>query len=125
MHFEKICKQFTEFLKCFFFRSQGAMLSSVRPEYLLEPHDYKLYVKIHEKDNNLSDPLTQLRSKGTMSKAEIVNESESNEDESTTMVDPSVRVAASSRDLNEIIFESVSKRAWTDVLLQIYKVLHP
>ena len=27
-----------------------------------------------------------------------------------------------SRDFNEIIFESVSKRAWTDVLLQIYKV---
>ena len=97
------------------------MLSSVRPEYLLEPHDYKLYVKIHE-EQDLSDPLTQLRSKGTMSKAEIVNVSESNEDESTTMVDASVRVGTSFRDLNEIIFESVSKRAWTDVLLQIYKV---
>ena len=32
-------------------------------------------------------------------------------------------VGGKTRDFNEIIFESVSKRSWTDVLLQIYKVI--
>uniref|UniRef100_A0A8B9FE65 Cilia- and flagella-associated protein 47 domain-containing protein n=1 Tax=Amazona collaria TaxID=241587 RepID=A0A8B9FE65_9PSIT len=61
------------FLKC-----HGAYLPHVMPEFLLEPHDYKKWIKIYSNKDLLI--------------------------------------------LKDNVFETMSKRAWTDVLLQIYKV---
>ena len=45
------------------------MLSSVRPEYLLEPADYRLYVSLHEStgaSGAMGDPLGHLQSRGAL-----------------------------------------------------------
>ncbi|NXG79837.1 CFA47 protein, partial [Baryphthengus martii] len=70
-----------------FLRSQGACLSHVLPEFLLEPDDYKKWIKLKEyvKDSDM------------LSNKHLFI-------------------------LKDSIFETISKRAWTDVLLQIYKV---
>ncbi|XP_075257847.1 cilia- and flagella-associated protein 47-like isoform X3 [Convolutriloba macropyga] len=147
-----------------YLKSQGAMLSSVRPEYLLEPADYRLYVSLHEStgaSGAMGDPLGHLQSRGAL-QTEDRSESAGDDDEDSTLVaggtagggggpggmggDGSLRfgagtggsgigglgsavqgtglegVGGKTRDFNEIIFESVSKRSWTDVLLQIYKI---
>ncbi|NXV46605.1 CFA47 protein, partial [Uria aalge] len=74
-----------------FLKSQGASLPHVMPEFLLEPDDYKKWIKIQ----------TALKVDGKNS--DIVS------DKHTFILEDS-------------IFETMSKRAWTDVLLQIYKV---
>ncbi|XP_059013719.1 cilia- and flagella-associated protein 47 [Mustela lutreola] len=61
-----------------FLNAQGACISHVLPEFLLEPEDYEKWIEITEKPSVVID-MTQ--------------------------------------------FEAWSKRAWTDVFLQIYKVL--
>ncbi|XP_045646419.1 LOW QUALITY PROTEIN: cilia- and flagella-associated protein 47 [Ursus americanus] len=61
-----------------FLNAQGACISHVLPEFLLEPEDYKKWIEITDK--------------------------------------PSVVIHTTQ-------FEACSKRAWTDVFLQIYKVL--
>ncbi|NWW79211.1 CFA47 protein, partial [Climacteris rufus] len=75
-----------------FLKSQGAYLSHVLPEFLLDPEDYKLWIKMH-----------------------------------TVLKRGSVRTSCSLSDkhffvLEDSMFETLSKQAWTDVLLQIYKV---
>uniref|UniRef100_A0A663DTC1 Calponin-homology (CH) domain-containing protein n=1 Tax=Aquila chrysaetos chrysaetos TaxID=223781 RepID=A0A663DTC1_AQUCH len=62
-----------------FLKSQGAYLPHVMPEFLLEPDDYKKWIKVQ-----------------TVVKHLFI--------------------------LEDSIFETMSKRAWTDVLLQVYKV---
>ncbi|XP_022363689.1 cilia- and flagella-associated protein 47 [Enhydra lutris kenyoni] len=61
-----------------FLNAQGACISHVLPEFLLEPEDYEKWIEVTEKPSVVID-MTQ--------------------------------------------FEAWSKRAWTDVFLQIYKVL--
>ncbi|NWX43474.1 CFA47 protein, partial [Steatornis caripensis] len=73
-----------------FLKSQGAYLPHVRPEFLLEPDDYKKWIKMQ----------TVLK---VMKNSDIFS-------------DKHVFV------LEDRVFETISKRAWTDVLLQIYKV---
>ncbi|NXI58169.1 CFA47 protein, partial [Chloroceryle aenea] len=70
-----------------FLRNQGAYLPHVMPEFLLEPDDYKKWIKVQ---------------------TELLVED--------TFTDKRILV------LEDSIFETMSKRAWTDVLLQIYKV---
>ncbi|NXR80154.1 CFA47 protein, partial [Pycnonotus jocosus] len=76
-----------------FLRSQGASLSHVMPEFLLAPEDYKLWTEV-----NTGLRVGSMRSSGKLSGTPIFI-------------------------LEHRTFETMSKRAWTDVLLQIYKVL--
>ncbi|KFQ20673.1 Calponin homology domain-containing protein 2, partial [Merops nubicus] len=74
-----------------FLKSQGASLPHVLPEFLLEPDDYKKWIK-----------------EQTVLKVDVEN--------SDIFSDKHLFI------LEDSMFETVSKRAWTDVLLQIYKV---
>ncbi|KFQ75443.1 Calponin homology domain-containing protein 2, partial [Phaethon lepturus] len=75
-----------------FLKSQGAYLPHVMPEFLLEPDDYKKWIKVQ-----------------TVMKAELKKGDVKNSDKHLFILEDS-------------IFETMSKRAWTDVLLQVYKV---
>ncbi|XP_070567350.1 cilia- and flagella-associated protein 47-like [Ptychodera flava] len=81
-----------------FLRGQGASVAFIKPEYLLGPKDYRRWVKLQEHIKS------QKRERESRQKAKI-------EIEVTESV------------LDEALFESVSKRAWTDLILQILKVL--
>ncbi|NXT63917.1 CFA47 protein, partial [Chaetops frenatus] len=75
-----------------FLKNQGACLSHVMPEFLLAPEDYEIWTEVN----------TGLR-RGSR------------------------RISGKSNGrsifvLEDSTFEAMSKRAWTDVLLQIYKV---
>ncbi|NXY24506.1 CFA47 protein, partial [Atrichornis clamosus] len=74
-----------------FLKSQGAYLSHVLPEFLLEPEDYKMWIK------DFTAHPSRGRARGKFSDKEIFV-------------------------LEDSTFETMSKRAWTDVLLQTYKV---
>ncbi|NXD19100.1 CFA47 protein, partial [Spelaeornis formosus] len=75
-----------------FLKSQGAYLSHVMPEFLLSPEDYELWTEVN----------TGLR-RGNMRSSDKLS-------------------GRSIFILESRAFETMSKRAWTDVLLQIYKV---
>ncbi|XP_066563691.1 cilia- and flagella-associated protein 47-like [Amia ocellicauda] len=77
-----------------FLRAQGSCLSYVRPEFLLEPDEFKHWSELQ----------AQL--------AELPENKESGWERSQ---------AANLAGLDNNSFESLSKQAWTDVLLQIYK----
>ncbi|XP_033635373.1 cilia- and flagella-associated protein 47-like isoform X1 [Asterias rubens] len=80
-----------------FLRSQGASVANIKPEYLFEPQDYQRWVKLQE----------QIRER---KKAQQQGKS-------------IVAIRIQEAPLDEILFESVSKRAWTDLLLQTLKAL--
>ncbi|XP_078087998.1 cilia- and flagella-associated protein 47 [Mustelus asterias] len=67
-----------------FLRAQGACVAHVKPEFLLEPEEFKQWCQLQNCSQNLE----------------------------------SIEIFS----LGDEVFESVSKRAWTDLLLQIYKV---
>ncbi|NXX86661.1 CFA47 protein, partial [Urocolius indicus] len=75
-----------------FLKSQGAYLPHVMPEFLLEPDDYKKWIEMQ-----------------IILKVHYVKNSDIFSNEHLFILEDS-------------IFETMSKRAWTDVLLQIYKV---
>ncbi|XP_063809558.1 cilia- and flagella-associated protein 47 isoform X2 [Pseudophryne corroboree] len=77
-----------------FLKNQGASLPHVKPEYLFEPFDYERWMQVQ----------VQVQ--------ELQNSSKKNAD----IVDNNLL------HLSNHAFQSVSKRAWTDILLQIYKV---
>ncbi|XP_074844435.1 cilia- and flagella-associated protein 47 [Carettochelys insculpta] len=83
-----------------FLKSQGACLPHVMPEFLLEPDEYKKWVGLQI---TLKVQMTELQ-KYNMKNSDILNNT-------------SLFV------LDDNIFETMSKRVWTDVLLQVYKVL--
>ncbi|XP_062432984.1 cilia- and flagella-associated protein 47 [Rhea pennata] len=84
-----------------FLKSQGACLPYVMPEFLLEPDDYKKWIT------------AQTLLKGAHM-AELKKHDVKNLD-----VFSDIHLFM----LEESVFETMSKRAWTDVLLQVYKVL--
>nr|XP_008528450.1 PREDICTED: calponin homology domain-containing protein 2 [Equus przewalskii] len=75
-----------------FLSTQGACISHVLPEFLLEPEDYKKWIEITSSTNTF--PVSSYVPKE----------------------EPSIVIEMSK-------FEACSKRAWTDVFLQTYKVL--
>ncbi|NWR43500.1 CFA47 protein, partial [Regulus satrapa] len=75
-----------------FLKSQGASLSHVMPEFLLTPEDYEIWTEV-----NTGLRVGSMRSSGKLSVRPIFV-------------------------LGKRTFETMSKRAWTDVLLQIYKL---
>ncbi|XP_074672980.1 cilia- and flagella-associated protein 47 [Strix aluco] len=81
-----------------FLKSQGAYLPHVMPEFLLEPDDYKKWIKVQ----------TVLKGHTTELKRDVKN--------SDIFNDKHLFI------LEDSVFETMSKRAWTDVLLQMYKV---
>ncbi|XP_068919939.1 cilia- and flagella-associated protein 47 [Petaurus breviceps papuanus] len=74
-----------------FLKTQGACLPYILPEFLLEPEDYKKWIKMKAASQGESENI-QTPERYTL----IVEDSK---------------------------FEAMSKRVWTDVLLQTYKVL--
>nr|XP_033803452.1 cilia- and flagella-associated protein 47 isoform X2 [Geotrypetes seraphini] len=79
-----------------FLKSQGMSLAHVLPEFLLEPEDYKKWTQLQAQNQEM---------------------------EMTNLKVPNKADQKSVFDIDEVMFESVSKRVWTDVLLQVYKVL--
>ncbi|XP_056412134.1 cilia- and flagella-associated protein 47 isoform X3 [Hyla sarda] len=77
-----------------FLKSQGASLSHIKPEYLFEPLDYERWIQIQVQIQKLQN-----------SNKKTTNFTENN-----------------LLHINNSAFQSVSKRVWTDILLQIYKV---
>ncbi|NWH29413.1 CFA47 protein, partial [Chloropsis hardwickii] len=75
-----------------FLKSKGAYLPHVMPEFLLAPEDYKIWTEV-----NTGIRRGSMRSSGKLSSKPIFV-------------------------LDNRAFETMSKRAWTDVLLQMYKV---
>ncbi|NXH40570.1 CFA47 protein, partial [Dicaeum eximium] len=75
-----------------FLKSKGAYLPHVMPEFLLSPEDYVLWTEV-----NTGLRRGSMRSSGKLSGKSIFV-------------------------LDHRTFETMSKRAWTDVLLQMYKV---
>ncbi|XP_053397416.1 cilia- and flagella-associated protein 47-like isoform X4 [Mercenaria mercenaria] len=79
-----------------FLKCQGACVASVKPEYLMDPRDYHLWKQIQ------AEFRLELERKGNFEQAAQFPIEEELEDD---------------------VFEAVSKRAWTDILLQILKTL--
>ncbi|KFO94065.1 Calponin homology domain-containing protein 2, partial [Buceros rhinoceros silvestris] len=75
-----------------FLKSQGAYLPHVLPEFLLEPDDYKRWIKVQ-----------------TVLKVGDVKNSDIYSNKHLFILEDST-------------FEKMSKRVWTDLLLQVYKV---
>ncbi|EDO32806.1 predicted protein, partial [Nematostella vectensis] len=88
-------KQFISTVVLAIQRTQGALLAHVTPENLLSPEDYKRWRRIQRGMRDTDAPLDE----------EIVDR----------------EMAAARKELSK--FNSVSRRAWTDVLAQIIKVL--
>ena len=79
-----------------FLKSQGAAVSGIRPEFLLEPIEFRAFLEIaHRQGHPLTPALGQW---GT---------GKTKED----------------RDVEEDLFEALSKQSWLNVLLQIVKTL--
>lgn len=78
------------------FRCQGACVASVKAEYLMEPRDYHLWKQIQ------AEFRLELERNGDFEEASKLTLEE---------------------ELDDDVFEAVSKRAWTDILLQILKVI--
>ncbi|XP_069827114.1 cilia- and flagella-associated protein 47 [Dendropsophus ebraccatus] len=76
-----------------FLKNQGASLSHIKPEYLFEPLDYERWMHVQLQIQKL-----QTSNRKT--------------------TDPTDNLL----HINNSTFHSVSKRVWTDILLQIYKV---
>ncbi|XP_074953995.1 cilia- and flagella-associated protein 47 [Phalacrocorax aristotelis] len=83
-----------------FLKSRGAYLPHVMPEFLLELDDYKKWIKLQTvlKKGHMAD-----LKKGDLKSSDVFS-------------DKHLFI------LEDSIFETMSKRAWTDVLLQVYKV---
>ncbi|XP_027494225.1 cilia- and flagella-associated protein 47 isoform X1 [Corapipo altera] len=82
-----------------FLKNIGAYLPHVMPEFLLEPEDYKIWIKVKNQKSIL---------KAELNMGDVKT--------SDRFSDKNIFI------LEDDTFETVSKRAWTDVLLQIYKV---
>jgi hypothetical protein len=70
-------------------------VSSIKPEYLMEPYDYKVWLAMQKETEN-----------------EKIKEG---------IIDTRM-LTADEQEIEDQLFEAVSKRAWTDMLLQILKV---
>ena len=70
------------------FRCQGAMVSSIKPEYLLDKSDFVKWAFIRDAE----------------------------------MADSGVRFSAESLEKERQQYDLLSRHAWVDVLLQIFKV---
>ncbi|CAH1800026.1 unnamed protein product [Owenia fusiformis] len=79
-----------------FLKNQGACVAAVKPEYLMEPADYKRWIKLQQ-------DLEAAKGKDGVSEYKVITE----EDQA----------------IEDELFEAVSKRAWVDILLQILKIL--
>ncbi|XP_069613759.1 cilia- and flagella-associated protein 47 [Ranitomeya imitator] len=77
-----------------FLKNQGASVSHIKPEYLFEPLDYERWMQVQLQIQNLQTS-------------------------NMKTIDPTdINVL----HMNNSTFQCVSKRVWTDILLQIYKV---
>ena len=103
-------------------RAQGASVSSIRPEYLMSPHDYRSWARLHDPERQVTQTtFTQQQHQPTTTPGTAAKCSASNFSFETLNSLESLK-ESSHVTLHNDIFESISKRAWTDLLLQIYKV---
>ncbi|XP_013416633.1 cilia- and flagella-associated protein 47 isoform X1 [Lingula anatina] len=82
-----------------FLKSQGASVASIKPEYLMTPGDYKHWIQVQKQ----------------MKAQEM-----SGQDEDQINSGPRTE---NEEMLEDQLFEAVSKRAWTDLMLQLLKTL--
>ncbi|XP_021263655.1 cilia- and flagella-associated protein 47 isoform X2 [Numida meleagris] len=82
-----------------FLKSRGASLPHVIPEYLFEPDDYKKWTKMQ-----------------AVLQAHAANSKKGVEKNLVIFSNKQLLI------LEDSVFETISKQAWTDVLLQVYKV---
>ncbi|XP_030312325.1 cilia- and flagella-associated protein 47 [Calypte anna] len=80
-------------------KNKGAYLPHVMPEFLLEPDAYKQWINVQ-----------------TIQEGQAPELKKEDTEYSDTFSDKNLFI------LEDSVFETISKRAWTDVLLQIYKV---
>ncbi|XP_078698604.1 cilia- and flagella-associated protein 47-like isoform X8 [Branchiostoma floridae x Branchiostoma belcheri] len=89
-----------------FIKSQGGCVASIRPEYLMEPEDFRWWVKVQARNRQKEERRSREMAAAAGVEPELTFEEE-----------------AERRELEEVLFESVSKKAWSDMLLQLLKVL--
>ena len=82
----------------FFCRTQGSCTAFIRPEYLLPPELYDVYVQMRESALSANTP---------------------NEQKDLEFAQERTKPLRLSQD----VFETVSKKTWVDVLMQILKVI--
>ena len=99
-------------MKIFVFlcRAQGASLSGIEPEYLMTPSDYRSWIQMLK---NLESP----KLLPAHSSSNATSSSSTSSYSSLDLVKLSSKIT-----IEENVFESISKQAWIDLLLQIYKV---
>lgn len=79
-------------------RTQGSCTAFIRPEYLLPPDLYRVYVQMRETALSPSTPADQKDAEFAQERTQPVH-------------------------LSNEVFETVSKKSWIDVLMQILKVV--
>ena len=89
------------------FRGQGASVAAIRPEFLFTPTDYQHWVKVRQLEAKREKERDEEEGK------DLSNDQEGKKGKASELT---------ALDIEDDLFESVSKRAWTDLLLQLYKV---
>lgn len=74
-------------------RNQGGCVASIRPEYLMEPSDYKQWKWLKEVSEAGGDIAVVSAARGVPTEEEVV--------------------------ASDALFNALSKRSWTDILLQV------
>jgi hypothetical protein len=81
-----------------FCRTQGSCTAFIRPEYLLPPELYDVYVQMRESALSANTPNEQKDAEFAQERTKPLH-------------------------LSQEVFETVSKKTWVDVLMQILKVI--
>ncbi len=81
-----------------FYRTQGSCTAFIRPEYLLPPELYDVYVQMRETALSGNTPNEQKDIEFAQERTKPLH-------------------------LSQEVFETVSKKTWVDVLMQILKVI--
>ena len=89
----------SKILSFFFCRTQGSCTAFIRPEYLLPPELYDVYVQMRESALSANTP---------------------NEQKDPEFAQERTKPLHISPD----VFETVSKKTWVDVLMQLLKVIY-
>jgi hypothetical protein len=82
----------------FLYRTQGSCTAFIRPEYLLPPELYDVYVQMRESALSANTPNEQKDLEFAQERTKPLH-------------------------LSQEVFETISKKTWVDVLMQILKVM--
>ena len=98
-------------------------MASIRPEHLLNPTDYKSWARLKGQVRCDAPPLPQeTKSDSSVESRESDVELDSVGAPSETLSSMQVLKQNEFKEFDEATFHLVSKKAWSDLLIQIYKV---